>query len=399
MKRDLPDDRCREESWTILKAIPESSAGEHASLSTGLQYTHKRRLSANAHGEDEFEFFATDTSQTWRSFLQNRSRNTPDSPGVADTFRAVLAVLDTENYHLRIENLHADSSIARGGFRIRCYANSPERKGPVSASRCMSCDEDCKLTMGIHGDVLPQSSADLALNTEDKENNTNSLVAKDTLLEQNEQLGLRYWIDAKARSMLIVTPFQHFESMSAMSDDDLTNLWTGCDSFVEKQNLPLSSVMAVILNCGTYRNHTHLHLKLKLSPKEFEQVRQAWDDTWLEKWERVKQFALRFARPVYEKELAKTSEDCRTVFCGQLGDLHESPSAVAEMQKDLHDACRKYGEVESCVVIPRKSIGFVTFAKHEQAARCIVDLFRKPVGRAKDPYFTWAKTHHNQQRH
>ena len=46
-----------------------------------------------------------------------------------------------------------------------------------------------------------------------------------------------------------------------------------------------------IVNHGNFRNHTHLHVKLRFSPRVFDSAVRKWTPEELQKVERIKAFA------------------------------------------------------------------------------------------------------------
>jgi hypothetical protein len=72
---------------------------------------------------------------------------------------------------------------------------SQDKDGPLEVEKCMSCDLDCPLSVGVGaGDT--------------------SLMSKDTLLESFEHHNA--WIDAKARPLYVVTPKRHVRRLAEL---------------------------------------------------------------------------------------------------------------------------------------------------------------------------------------
>lgn len=61
--------------------------------------------------------------------------------------------------------------------------------------------------------------------------------------------------------MIVLTPKEHKEALSQLTDDELYDLWTSAMSIMRE--LGISKFNSAILNHGTSRNHAHLHLKAR----------------------------------------------------------------------------------------------------------------------------------------
>jgi hypothetical protein len=328
---------------------------------------------------------------------------------IAGLFRALLAAVGTRDYHLRAVPCEDR------GFRIDCLvAHGAEKRGPVAAGRCMSCDLDASLLAGLHGEVVltrtgaeggaesdgrptadgewadPSAGASGAAASAAKD-----LSSRDTLLHDDDDAGLhgvRVWLDAKARNMLIVTPSRHVESMEDMTDAELRDLWMGCVAVVEREALPADSILAMICNSGRMMNHSHLHVKIKVDGRAFGACRARWGASRQARWERLVAFAVDAARPALEDVLAKAPEGVKTVFVGEL-ECADDAAGAAELHAKLRDMCEEFGAVTACRIIRPRSCAFVSFSSHAEAARCIVGLYRRSPVPASDrrPFFDWAK--------
>ncbi|CAD7695554.1 unnamed protein product [Ostreobium quekettii] len=125
--------------------------------------------------------------------------------------------------------------------------------GPVKAARCMSCDLECPLSVGILGDELERM----------KPSEDPIPCSRDSLVK--EQNGMRCWLDAKGRDKLIVTPIRHVRSLAELSDKEAGNMFLVAVDLL--QELRLADFQSLILNHGTWQNHAHLHLKVNINPR------------------------------------------------------------------------------------------------------------------------------------
>lgn len=299
--------------------------------------------------------------------------------GIAALFRALIAEVSTRNYHFRAVPCEDR------GFRIECLAGRIE-KGPVVAGRCMSCDLGASLRAGLHGDdamvdgSAAAESADAAAD----------LTSADTLLHEGG--GVRVWLDAKARNMLIVTPLRHVESMEDMTDGELRELWVGCADAVRREELSAEAVLAMICNSGHCMNHAHLHVKLKLDGAAFSACRKRWPPETLQRWDRLAAFAIEAARPRLDRVLASAPENIKTVFVGEL-DSSRMDGGRGAAEKKLRECCADFGTVHECKVVPHKKCAFITFASHDEAAKSIVGMYRRRVVEDSElvPFYAWSR--------
>jgi diadenosine tetraphosphate (Ap4A) HIT family hydrolase len=217
-------------------------------------------------------------SETFQHFLTKS-----DDAHIIDKFRTVCKELDDMNlidYHFKVSNRY-DYDLRRSlpGWDIsvsyRVYAEgSTELKGPLQVSRCMSCDLDCPLELGVVGDGELDASGPRA---------------RDSLIFQGDHV--RAWIDAKGRPMLIVTPIRHRERLSDLDDAELPALWR--TALEQMSRLGLCHFNAMAVNHGRNRNHEHLHLKVKLRGWEFDRAVQRGDPDVRRRLDAIRAFATR----------------------------------------------------------------------------------------------------------
>lgn len=198
-------------------------------------------------------------------------------------FRDVCNELDElklKDFHFKVSNCF-DHDLRRSlpGWDIsvsyRVYEEGiSEQKGPLQVPRCMSCDLDCPLELGVKGD------GDL---------DAGGPTARDSLIFQGEHA--RAWLDAKGRPMLIVTPVRHHERLAALCDAELLALWR--TAMQQLARLGLRHFNAMAINHGRNRNHEHLHLKVKLRAWEFDRAVQRADPDVRRRLDTIRAFAAR----------------------------------------------------------------------------------------------------------
>lgn len=183
--------------------------------------------------------------------------------GIAAVLRALLDVVGTREYHFRAVVCEDR------GFRLDVITDFSERdkEGPVAASRCMSCDLGASLRAGLHGDDAADGRREASAGREDGGGGDGGGVASRVELTASDSLmleggGVRVWLDAKARNMLIVTPKRHVGSMEDMTDVELRDLWAGCAAAMRREGLGARDVRAMICNSGRAMNHAHVHVKV-----------------------------------------------------------------------------------------------------------------------------------------
>eukprot|EP00271_Cylindrocystis_brebissonii_P003977 TRINITY_DN15285_c0_g1_i1.p1 TRINITY_DN15285_c0_g1~~TRINITY_DN15285_c0_g1_i1.p1 ORF type:complete len:309 (-),score=39.96 TRINITY_DN15285_c0_g1_i1:44-970(-) len=162
-------------------------------------------------------------------------------------FREILheveGVRGIDDYHMKIPSLKV--------FTVEImYAHA--NKGPLAASpeACISCNMDAPIFDGMS--------------------------SGETLLEEyGVPDRTRCSMDAQARQMFVITPFQHIERLSDLSDDNLFDFWHSAAVLLEKEKLDFSTM---IVNHGTYRHLPHLHLKIHVSPGSHAVAVRRWSE-------------------------------------------------------------------------------------------------------------------------
>jgi diadenosine tetraphosphate (Ap4A) HIT family hydrolase len=154
----------------------------------------------------------------------------------------------------------------------------------------MSCDLTCPLSVGVGAD----SAA-----------NAVQITSSDSLLSESQFT--RVWIDAKARPMLIFTPVRHVERLSDMSDDELHDFLICVQTALTKRSL--NRFHCAIVNHGDFRNHAHLHLKLRFQQHAFEEASKHWPTEERTKVERIRAFAASVEKDLPQRGPARTRQD------------------------------------------------------------------------------------------
>mmetsp|Transcript_8057 Transcript_8057/g.15276 ORF Transcript_8057/g.15276 Transcript_8057/m.15276 type:complete len:288 (+) Transcript_8057:226-1089(+) len=173
---------------------------------------------------------------------------------IAEFFRSVLDELEGHRglleYHMKVMDDH------QAGWCVRVWyggENEQSKSGPIDAPMCMSCEMDCPLSVGVGAGVT-------------------TLTTRDTALGEFEFH--RAWIDAKARPLLVLTPKRHVRRLSELSDDELVAFWRDAVDMIELEQIPRFN--SLILNHGKFQNHAHLHLKIRIPPKDFYNAVSRW---------------------------------------------------------------------------------------------------------------------------
>ena len=204
----------------------------------------------------------------------------PPSPAATSTsaaaskIRAVLEELEIrhslEHFHLKIHNSYDfEQRRPLAGCRLTVIAGSGHDGGPHAASSCMSCDLSCPLAVGVGAQV------------------SDDVTSADSLL--SESAHTRVWIDAKGRPMLVFTPVRHAERLSELDDCELHDLLHCIHAALNTRGLHRFN--CAIVNHGNFRNHAHLHVKLRFSPHVFDSAVKKWTSEEQQKIERIRAFA------------------------------------------------------------------------------------------------------------
>jgi hypothetical protein len=82
----------------------------------------------------------------------------------------------------------------------------------------------------------------------------------------------RFWIDAKARPMIVATPVPHVERVTGFeSERERQGFFQDISEYIREHTLQ-THLLRVVVNHGTCQNHPHLHVKLYLTKQGFQQV-------------------------------------------------------------------------------------------------------------------------------
>lgn len=103
------------------------------------------------------------------------------------------------------------------------------------------------------------------------------LSAEDSLIYQDDLM--RYWHDAKGRALFVVTPQRHVHNLKELTPAELHRLWSGAVRILTDMGCdPEEDLRDMILNAGVDRNHAHLHLKVRVTNRGFDQARNKWSE-------------------------------------------------------------------------------------------------------------------------
>ena len=167
---------------------------------------------------------------------------------LASFIRAACKLLENErnivDYHLQIRD-----KIGRG-LQAMVLHGQKDKKGPKEVNVCISCD-------------------------------ISNPVSTTTYLGETEHT--RFWFDAQGRNIVVATPKRHVGAVSSMSDQELVDFFiairTGCNL------LGATQLASIILNHGTYRNHAHLHAKVRLA--DLPAAQEKWPQNLKDQWQHV----------------------------------------------------------------------------------------------------------------
>jgi diadenosine tetraphosphate (Ap4A) HIT family hydrolase len=148
-------------------------------------------------------------------------------------FRQLVVLLEDDSqivdYHLELQhNFRRNNRLD-----VVIFFDNPIRTvNPSATSVCISCEPTHELSM-------------------------TSLLS--------ERQHTRAWLDARARPKLILTPIRHVERLSELIDEngEMEAFWQDAVELVAREAGDLERFYPnMVINHGTYRNHSHLHLKI-----------------------------------------------------------------------------------------------------------------------------------------
>ena len=222
--------------------------------------------------------------------------------------REVIAELEVthslHDFHFKIHNpFDFEKRRPLPGCALTVFAGREGEEGPIAAASCMSCDLTCSLAVGVG----VSSSV--------------CVTSSDSLL--SETAHTRVWIDAKARPMLVFTPLRHVERLSELHDCELHDLLQSIHTVLTTRGLNV--FQCCIANHGSFRNHAHLHIKLRFPPNLFEKATKKWSQGERQKLERIREFAASCAEG-REKEKAQRLKEGELGPGEQAAALTDGPS-------------------------------------------------------------------------
>ena len=80
-----------------------------------------------------------------------------------------------------------------------------------------------------------------------------------------QRSNFNFWLDAKNRPMIIITPIKHLHRITDMDDADIVDFFRATASLLKRVGDGKEALYTrIVVNHGTYRNVEHLHLKLEM---------------------------------------------------------------------------------------------------------------------------------------
>eukprot|EP00877_Chromochloris_zofingiensis_P008367 jgi/Chrzof1/3784/Cz13g08190.t1 len=181
----------------------------------------------------------------------------PPSGHIIDRVTAITANTGaTLFYKLELSTVLNGSSVLVSHESSASVSHGPSVK--LQVARCMSCDLDCPVLLGVTG--------------HDDDDDVAGPVSRDSLIKETKHM--RCWLDAKARPLFVITPKLHHERLLDLSDDELVDLFRSAVGLLAEMGCP--GFNSMILNHGTRRNHAHLHLKIRIQQREFDRAINGW---------------------------------------------------------------------------------------------------------------------------
>ncbi|CAG8501779.1 4505_t:CDS:2 [Dentiscutata heterogama] len=133
--------------------------------------------------------------------------------------------------------------------------------------------------------TLPKQTFNcLSCNSESETNKVSRIDFPATIGDNTKKL-LNLWLDAKARSIFIVTPVRHVERLSECNDDELFSIFHLATQILDEETkvskVPWGGMrfLRMTLNHGNLRNLKHLHLKISVKRQDFRYFEDhGWDN-------------------------------------------------------------------------------------------------------------------------
>ncbi|CAF3271914.1 unnamed protein product [Rotaria socialis] len=101
----------------------------------------------------------------------------------------------------------------------------------------------------------------------------NNKLSQISLIKQNPTTCI--WLDIKLRNKLVVTPRQHIERLSEMSEEAMTSFWHDTQVLLDEEGCDWKSM---VLNHGKYRHHAHFQMKINIDEYQ-------WNERMTRKYE------------------------------------------------------------------------------------------------------------------
>ena len=94
---------------------------------------------------------------------------------------------------------------------------------------------------------------------------------KKHIFEGCETDGFVFHHDMHKRPIILVTPKKHYSTLWELPPSEQVKLFAAVKTFCEFWNI---SDYQVAFNCGSWQNHDHLHIKIKINEKIINRLRR-----------------------------------------------------------------------------------------------------------------------------
>ncbi|KAJ3176354.1 hypothetical protein HK101_010457 [Irineochytrium annulatum] len=213
------------------------------------------------------------------------------SPHARLLFRSLVSQVRSRrvsDYRINVVPIPSDTAADQpASFKLSVRLPKPDqpKTGPRKFDACLSCDPsiasvaECNYLGGEGGRGPPGGLPDRLRRITTESCDIGNLV---TTVGSGTRDRVRFWLDAQARPLLLVTPRRHVGGMEEMNDEEVAALWDGVGAVVGlwgQQNFS-----KIVLNVGGYRNIEHSHVKIWFDDRQFLASQSRWPAPLLEVW-------------------------------------------------------------------------------------------------------------------
>lgn len=148
----------------------------------------------------------------------------------------------------------------------------------------------------------------------------------DSLIE--ERNGMRFWIDGKARPVIVATPVAHRINFEQMTDAELVEIYRGTKRVLS--DLGFARFSRLVINTGMFQTHAHIHLKAYIDKPVFDRAVQSerWRARGLTaKYERIDQWIQRVEGEMAETKAVKKAQQAQGAAAG----VREAGEALSKL--------------------------------------------------------------------